>query len=132
MNTKLLKRSWLKTIICSAVITGSLSVKLATLAEEVNDSVEPSLPTMPQKLLREGGQIEKTNVVVRATGERLSITLPDGERIVTALENLATQRILKAVIEDPNDNVWLIDGHITEFNDRNFIFLERAQRSSPK
>jgi hypothetical protein len=48
---------------------------------------------------------------------------------MTALENLTSQRVLKAVLDDASDSQWTISGLVTEFQDRNFILLDRVVRS---
>lgn len=84
------------------------------------------------KLWREGSRIEEQTCVFRASGDRLTIELPESTSPITVLENLAAQRIHKAVQEDSQDNYWIIHGTMTEFNDENFIIIERAQRTGGK
>lgn len=88
----------------------------------------------PKKLLREGKQLESQHATCRSTGERLIVEIElDGQpRTLTALENLSAQRILKAVVDEPSDSLWVINGRITEFQDRNFILLKRVSRTSAK
>ncbi|GAB5401832.1 MAG: hypothetical protein Aurels2KO_00630 [Aureliella sp.] len=83
---------------------------------------------MPQKLLREGTSIDNVLVTCRASGDSLLMEFPDFRRRMSALQNLASQRILKAVIEDAQDTAWVVSGKVTEFKGRNYLFITRAQR----
>jgi hypothetical protein len=82
----------------------------------------------PVKLIREGTRIDDRPAVCRFNGERLSVELDGQENAILALENLAAQRILVAVRDDPNDNRWLLNGTITEFLGSNYVMLERVKR----
>lgn len=83
---------------------------------------------MLQKVLREGTTINKAPVTCRASGDRLQIMFSDYRRRMSVLENLAAQRILKAVIEDSHDTSWVVSGTVTEFKGRNYLLITRAQR----
>lgn len=83
------------------------------------------------QILREGAKIESQTATCRSAGERLTVELSGGARILTVLENLASQRVLDAILEDPADNNWTISGTITEFQNRNFILLQRVTRATP-
>jgi hypothetical protein len=51
-------------------------------------------------------------------------------RQLLALENLASQRILKAVMNDASDSKWIVSGVVTEFQERNYLMLDRVSRAS--
>ncbi len=80
------------------------------------------------ELLREGAKIVDQPAVCRSSGDRLQITLGEATVPIIALENLASQRILKATLDDAGDERWLVNGQITEFQGRNFILLDRVMR----
>lgn len=81
-------------------------------------------------LMREGTRIVDRPVVCRCSGERLLITVDEDTPPLIALENLAAQRILKAVLDDAADERWIIDGQVTEFHNRNYLLLERVVRQA--
>lgn len=84
------------------------------------------------QLLREGAKIVNQSVNCRATGERLVVELPQSSQPLLALENLAAQRILKALQDDIGSERWSINGSITEFQGRNYILLDRVTRESKR
>ncbi len=84
-----------------------------------------------EKLLREGTRIVGDIGECRTDGDRLSIIFGEQPtRSLIALENLAAQRIVQAVLDDPSDRSWKVSGTITEFQGRNYILLERVARSA--
>ena len=83
----------------------------------------------PPQILREGTKIELRSCECRAAGERLMVEFKEEKRMLVALENLAAQRILKAVVDDPQDSAWTVTGQLTEFRDQNFILLQRVIRT---
>ena len=83
----------------------------------------------PAKLMREGARLESRLMVVRSSGEILTLETEDDKQSFEALENLALERILQAVRADSNDKRWLITGQVTEYRGRNFILLERVSRA---
>ncbi len=81
------------------------------------------------QLLREGTHMDSRPAVCRFNGQRLSVEIDGLERPLVALENLAAQRILDAIRDDPGDNRWLLDGKITEFLGTNYLLLEHVKRT---
>ena len=79
-------------------------------------------------LMREGTKIVNQSATCRSSGDRLQVILAEDSTPVIALENLASQRILKAAMDDAGDERWVINGQITEFQGRNFILLDRVTR----
>lgn len=94
----------------------------------VNSSLSANLPT--PKLIREGTQIVKRRATCRSVADRLSIDLGENTQPLMALENLAAQRVLKSVLDDAGDSVWIVSGQVTEFQDHNFILLDRVVRDT--
>lgn len=84
----------------------------------------------PTPLMREGTRIVDRPAICRSSGERLVLTLDEDAPPMIALENLSAQRILKAVLDDATDDQWIVDGHVTEFQDHNFVLLERVVRQA--
>lgn len=82
------------------------------------------------QLLREGARIVNQAVTCRNVGDRLLVELPQPSMPLMVLENLAAQRILKAIQDDIGSERWIINGSITEFQGRNYILLDRVVRQS--
>lgn len=82
-------------------------------------------------LLREGSRMAQQECHCRVVGEQLLIENADGHAF-EALENLAAQRILTALQEDAGNNRWRITGSLTEFQGRNFLYIEHVSRSPLK
>lgn len=103
-----------------------LGVASNILSGQVDDSaVQNSGP----KIMREGTVFKTQRVHCRSNGERLIVELAQGQTFVV-LENLAAERILEAIYEDPTDRNWSVSGMVTEFQDQNFLLLNRVNRSS--
>lgn len=87
-------------------------------------------PSSGVVLMREGTRLLDQPAVCRSSGERLLVTIDENSQPLIALENLAAQRILKAVLDDANDDHWIVGGQITEFQERNYVLLDRVIRQS--
>ncbi len=129
-------RNGILLVVVTLLVIGGAGENRNTLAEDSalkSDSAQSQRDT-PAKLLREGKQLSSQHATCRSTGERLVVEIEiDGHiRTLTALENLSAQRILKAVVDEPSDSAWIVNGSITEFQDRNFILLKRVSRTSVK
>lgn len=85
-----------------------------------------------EQLQREGARVVNQLVTCRGAGERLMVELPQTSVPVAALENLAAQRILQAILDDIGSEQWVINGSITEFQGRNYILLDRVTRPSKR
>lgn len=84
------------------------------------------------QLLREGAKIIQQSVTCRASGDRLLVELPQTAAPLVALENLAAERILKAIQGDIGSDQWSVSGSITEFQGRNYILLDRVTRGAKR
>ena len=113
------------------LLIGGISTNLGA-DESPGRPAEAEAQSSSEKILREGTRVESRPAECRSEGERLTILLPDTTRALTALENLATQRIQKAVLDDPSDKQWIITGTVTEFQGRNYILIERVSRVAKK
>lgn len=82
------------------------------------------------QMLREGARVVNQAVTCRGVGDRLLVELPHSSTPLVVLENLAAQRILKAIQDDIGGEQWIINGSITEFQGRNYILLDRVMRQS--
>lgn len=77
---------------------------------------------------REGKRLEQHRVDFRADSDGLKALIENDTVAIEVLKNLAAQRIFRATRDDPDDGAWTIHGFITEFEGRNFLFIEKAVR----
>lgn len=114
---------WFAGIFLIAGIATNLDAEQSTLS---SPQEEPR--TTPEKISREGTRIDSRAVEFRIEGDRLSVQFPDEKGSLISLENLATQRIVKAIMDDPNDKHWVVTGSLTEFQGSNYLLIERVSR----
>lgn len=117
---------WLLNLIGLAAIGSNLAAGDGRNDEK---SVASVAVREPAKLMREGARLESRLMIVRSSGENLTLEAEDDKQSFEALENLALERILQAVRADSNDKRWLVTGQVTEYRGRNFILLERVSRA---
>ena len=95
-------------------------------AEEKPLVVDTPTATVKKKKIRENTPFQDKRGYFRATGQRTTFYTLDGAERYVCLENLNLERILKAMRDDPSRAAWKIDGKFTEFNEENYILIERA------
>lgn len=115
------------TLLATALIQPSHSATTYPADDSYRRSEELRVATKPM-LLREGSEVIRMLAKCRASGDKLLLEFRDSGRVMAALENLAAQRVLKAVVEDPSDVEWIVSGSVTEFNGRNYLYLKQAKR----
>ena len=101
-------------IAAAAVVQG----KLQAQAEEA----EQRRPV----LLREGETIRGTLGRMEAEEGRYVFALLDGQHRFPILENLALERVQRALDESVTPLVWSVTGTLTEYNGRNYLLLQSA------
>lgn len=79
---------------------------------------------------REGHRIENVTVSFQISETERFLVALNSERGLTALENLALERIADAMRVDSADNRWVVTGRITEFRGQNYLWIERATRAA--
>ena len=75
--------------------------------------------------LREGATLVDQPGVFQLVGDRV-VFVSDGGRQFTALENLALERVARAVRQATSTRTWLASGVVTEYQGGNYLLLERA------
>jgi hypothetical protein len=88
--------------------------------------VDASAPSVKKKKIRENTPFKDKRGYFRATGQRTTFYALDGSERYVCLENLNLERILRAMREDSARAAWKIDGKFTEFNEENYIIIDRA------
>lgn len=94
----------------------------------------PSLAKMATEsnLLREGAVLTEVKGRFRKEGERywFYISSEEGsEKRYRCLENYSLQRVVSAIQGEDRKLIWLVSAKITEFNDENFLLIEKAIRT---
>lgn len=89
-----------------------------------------SLASKKDFVLREGTNVEFERVICENRGERLVLEIPETHSSYIALENLAAQRILEALVDNESDRYWSCTGSLTEFRGKNFLMLKRVRRAA--
>ena len=79
-----------------------------------------------KKKVREHTPFKDKHGYFRAAGQRTTFSTLDGNERYICLENLSLERVLKVMRDDPSRTAWKIDGKFTEFNEENYILIERA------
>jgi hypothetical protein len=118
---------WIGTSICMAGVVSNLSNGQTDSPELLSPAAENELA----KLMREGTRVENRSAICRSSGGRLMVDIAGLGKLL-ALENLAAQRILKAVLDDGEDVQWYVSGQITEYQGGNFLLLDRVSRGASK
>ena len=88
--------------------------------------VDAPAAVVKKKKIRENTPFKDKHGYFRATGQRTTFYTLDGNERYVCLENLNLERIQKAMRDDPSRTAWKIDGRFTEFNEENYILIDRA------
>ena len=86
-------------------------------------------PTQAGRRDREGSLVRNVRGQFTEVGRRWAFTSEDGRTSYKVLENLALQRVVKAVRQDADDNRWAVHGMLTEFGDDNYLLLRAVTRA---
>jgi len=78
------------------------------------------------KRIREGTAFKDKLVYFRQTNDRTILWTADDNQRFVCLENLALERILTTIQENPARQFWKIDGEFTEFRGENFVLIRRS------
>jgi hypothetical protein len=91
----------------------------------------PSLAKMTNitPLLREGTALTEIKGKFRKQGERFLFIEDSNNRTFKCLENMSLQRVASTLQDEDRKPVWLISAKITEFNEENFLMLDKAVRT---
>jgi len=118
-----------------------LAGALAVFANVGGDSVmhanlamagdRPSLVQMAKEesALREGAVLAEIKGRFKKQGERFVFTDEATNKSYKCLENLCLQRVVASQQDDDRKVIWLVAAKVTEFNNENFLLLEKSVRS---
>lgn len=113
-------------VACFANLSGTSGHVSAIMASD-----RPSLAQMSKQesLAREGTSLADVKGRFRKQGERFLFIEEGAGKPIKCLENLCLQRVAANQQDDDRKVVWLVSARLTEFNDENFLILDKAVRS---
>jgi hypothetical protein len=121
------------------VLIASLTAVIANVStpfgvgsrSSIHAEERPSLSKMASEssLLREGAVFAEVKGRFRKEGDRFLFTDEANEKRYKCLENACLQRVASAMQGEDRKLVWLVSARITEFNEENFLLLEKAVRT---
>ncbi len=92
-----------------------------------NDSTNKSeKAASSKKRIREGTPFRNKRCLFRESGSRVSLFSEDESERYICLENLNLERVMKAVQDNPAQQIWSVDGFYTEYLGENFVHIQRA------
>jgi len=91
----------------------------------------PTLAQMSktESLMREGTPLTDVKGRFKKQGDRFLFVEEGATKSFKCLENLCLQRMTTNLQDDDRAAIWLISAKFTEFNDTNFLIVEKAVRS---
>jgi len=76
--------------------------------------------------IREGTELVEQPGTFQMTGDRITFFTEMGKGRFVVLENLALERVARAIEENPQRLDWLVDGVMTEYQGSNYLLIQRA------
>jgi len=116
----------------------SIAILLAVLANVGDGPIhsnatmagdQPSLAKIAKddSLLREGAVLTEIKGRFRKHSDRFQFVEEGTNKTFKCLENLSLQRVT-AGQDDDRKTIWVVTAKVTEFNDENFLILDKAVR----
>jgi len=107
-------------------LSGELPNSKAIMASD-----RPSLAQMSKtdSMMREGTPLTDIKGRFKKQGDRFLFVEEGATKSYKCLENLCLQRVTTNLQDDDRAATWLISAKFTEFNDTNFLIVEKAVRS---
>lgn len=94
-----------------------------------SDRATLSQMTKMESLAREGTVLTDVKGRFRKQTERLLFVEEGTTKSIKCLENLCLQKVVANQQDDDRKVVWLVSAKLTEFNNENFLILDKAVRS---
>jgi hypothetical protein len=103
------------------------STRLAGSALPPAGTAPPAAPgEKPPEKLREGTRLADEMGGFSRVGERISFSPGGKGDALRCLENLALERISRAIDESQGQRQWIVSGVITEFKGGNYLLVTKA------
>ncbi len=118
------------TAVCMAVLA-NVGADNAIRSNTVKASDRPSLAQMAKEdsAMREGTVLADVKGRFKKQGERFVFTDEATNKPYKCLENLCLQRVATSQQDDDRKVMWLVSAKVTEFNNENFLIIEKSVRS---
>lgn len=102
-----------------------VSSRLAASALLESPAKTPPTGEKPGEKLREGTRLTDEIGGFSRVGERVSFAPSKGDSL-KCLENLALERIARAIDESQGQRQWIVSGVVTEFKGANYLLVTKA------
>jgi hypothetical protein len=113
---------------CAAVIA-LFSIAICLTALATADNPKPSTTRTaekPAEKIREGTRLTDEVGGFSRVGERVSFSPGGNRESLRCLENLALERIARAIDESQGQRQWVVSGTVTEFRGSNYLLVTKA------
>lgn len=117
--------------IATVVNVGEQSGYLHNTSSNAIGEDRPSLAKMATEptIMREGAALTDVKGKFRKIGDRFCFTEDGGNVTYKCLENIGLQRVVASMRNEDRKLIWLVTAKVTEFNEENFLLLEKAIRT---
>ena len=110
-----------------SLVTAGLVALALSLAVAENPKPPTAPPgEKPAEKLREGTRLIDESGGFTRVGERVSFAPGGSREPLRCLENLALERISRAIDESQGQRQWVVSGVITEFRGANYLLVTKA------
>jgi hypothetical protein len=115
------RRAAVAAIVVTAAALGHLGA-----GESADPAIQQAVTAATTERLREGTRIHDQEGRFKATGDRLTFYAVDAGRRFLCLENLALERIARAVHDNPEALDWRVTATATEYQGANYLLVTHA------
>jgi hypothetical protein len=111
---------------CVALGALSIAICLAVLAWAEDRQPTTRTAEKPAEKIREGTRLTDEVGGFSRVGERVSFSPGGNRESLRCLENLALERIARAIDESQGQRQWIVSGTVTEFRGSNYLLVTKA------
>ncbi len=122
---------WVIVVVGCLAVFANLGAQSGLHSNAVMGGERPSLSQMAKEesVLREGAVLADVKGRFKKQGERFVFTDEATNKSYKCLENLCLQRLTANQMDDDRKVIWMISAKMTEFNNENFLILEKSVRT---
>ncbi|MDA7950579.1 MAG: hypothetical protein MPJ24_03740 [Pirellulaceae bacterium] len=124
-------------LFCVTLVSGKSSLPESTLGRStennlnrfgkpVKNTSSDDTKSLKRKQLREGTRLNQFVGEFQMAGDRMTFTSKTEDRSFDVLENLALERIALTLKDNLGTQHWSIDGFVTEYEGKNYLFVTKA------
>jgi hypothetical protein len=122
--------AWVGMVLVACLLAHGARSGREVLARVISGSAQPSNPAdkgrKPERRFREGTRLVDRMGHFRTTGDRLIFYSQQDDRRLSALENLALERVARVISESADSHQWSVSGIVTEYHGQNYLLVTRA------